>query len=106
MPGKRKAGKQGKANTIRDRRLAIRNSISMHNSCPQCGSSSLQVNGTFSNGNNVWTYCTNCNLNQNATVTHTHTHLTEWFDVYSTIVDAFAEEEEEEEEEEDEDEEE
>ena len=92
MPGKRKASKQGRANTIRDRRLAIRNSISRHKTCPKCGCSSLQVNGTFSNGNNVWTYCTTCNLNQNATVTHTHTHLTEWFDVYSTIVDALDEE--------------
>ena len=77
-----------RANTIRDRRLAIRNSISLHKSCPSCGSSSLQVNGTFSHGNEVWTYCTNCKLNENGDVSHTHSQLTEWFDVFCTIVDA------------------
>ena len=83
-----RAGRKPRVNTIRDRRLAIRNSISCHRNCPSCGTSTLQVSGTFSNGNEVWTYCTQCNLNEDGDESHTFSHLTEWEDVYCTIVDA------------------
>ncbi len=84
--------KKPRANTIRDRRLTIDNCISRHKSCLSCGSSTLRANGTFSNGNKVWTYCTQCKLNENGGVNHTHTHLTGWEDVYSTLVDAYHDE--------------
>lgn len=77
------------SNTIRERRLAARNNISLNKSCPSCEISTLQVEGIFSHGNDVWTYCTTCKLNENGNVTHTHSHLTEWINVYNTIVDAY-----------------
>lgn len=83
-----KVGKKPHANTIRDCRLAIRNSISQHKNCPYCGLSTLQVTGTFTNRNKVWAYCIQCNLNKDGDETHTFSHLTGWEDVYCTIVDA------------------
>ena len=77
-----------RANTIRDRRLAIRNSIGYYKRCPRCNELTLIIGGTCSNGKQVWTYCSSCELNKTGDVSLTYTNLTEWFDVYCTIVDA------------------
>ena len=79
-----------RAHTNRDRRLSISKSIRYNKRCPKCNELKLCIGGTCSDGKQVWTYCSSCKLNETGDESHTFTHLTEWVDVYCTIVDAFA----------------
>lgn len=90
MPKRKKPSfkRAPRAHTIRDRRLAIRNSIGYHKRCPKCDELKLSIGGTCSFKQPVWTYCSVCDLNKDGDESTIYNHLTEWFDVYSTIVDA------------------
>ena len=80
-----------RANTIRDRRLAIRTSICRHKSCPSCGESKLEIGGICADGKEVWTFCSSCELNKDGNEKHLCSHLTGWQDVFCTIVDSMPE---------------
>ena len=73
------------ANTSNDKRLSIRTTIMEHKKCPSCSSSRLEV---FENNNQVWTWCSGCNLNKDGRESHIYTNLTGWQDVYYTIIDS------------------